>query len=122
MAKIVAVDDSVADLKLEESILSGAGHRVSICLNGEGIEALVAAEQPDLILLDVVMPQRNGYEILRKLRRDDSSKHIPVCIISSKDAPTDIEWGKRQGANDYLPKPYTPETLLGVVTRLTGGK
>ncbi|MFN3266167.1 MAG: response regulator transcription factor [Deinococcales bacterium] len=122
MAKIVAVDDSMADLKFAESILLGAGHRVALCINGEGVEALIAQEQPDVILLDVVMPQRNGYEILRKLRRDQVSKNIPICIISSKDQPTDIEWGKRQGATDYLPKPYTPDALLAVVTRLLTGK
>ncbi len=119
MAKIIAVDDSMADLKLAESILTNAAHRVALCLNGEGVEALIEQEQPDLILLDVVMPQRNGYEILRKIRRDPASKDIPVCIISSKDQPTDIEWGKRQGATDYLPKPYTPDLLLGMVARLT---
>jgi twitching motility two-component system response regulator PilH len=69
--------------------------------------------------MDVVMPSRNGYEILRKLRRDESTKNIPICILSSKQEPTDIEWGKRQGANDYLTKPYTPEALLGVVRNLT---
>ena len=119
MAKIIAVDDSMADLKFAESILTGAAHRVAMCINGEGVEALIEQEKPDLILLDVVMPQRNGYEILRKLRRDSSSKDIPVCIISSKDQPTDIEWGKRQGATDYLPKPYTADALLNMVARLT---
>jgi CheY-like chemotaxis protein len=121
MAKIIAVDDSMADLKLAESILVGAAHRVAMCINGEGVEALIEQEKPDLILLDVVMPQRNGYEILRKLRRQPSSKDIPVCIISSKDQPTDIEWGKRQGATDYLPKPYTADALLNMVARLTSG-
>ena len=119
MAKIIAVDDSMADLKLAESILVSAAHRVAMCINGEGVEALIEQEKPDLILLDVVMPQRNGYEILRKLRRDPNSKDIPVCIISSKDQPTDIEWGKRQGATDYLPKPYSADALLNMVTRLT---
>lgn len=121
MAKIIAVDDSMADLKLAESILVGAAHRVAMCINGEGVEALIEQEKPDLILLDVVMPQRNGYEILRKLRRDPNNKDLPVCIISSKDQPTDIEWGKRQGATDYLPKPYTADALLNMVARLTSG-
>ncbi len=122
MAKIIAVDDSMADLKLAESILLSAAHRVALCINGEGVEALIEAEQPDLILLDVVMPQRNGYEILRKIRRDPNSKDLAVCIISSKDQPTDIEWGKRQGATDYLPKPYTADALLNMVARLTTGR
>jgi CheY-like chemotaxis protein len=122
MAKIIAVDDSMADLKLAESFLLSAAHQVTLCLNGEGVEALIEQSKPDLILLDVVMPQRNGYEILRKIRRDANSKEIPVCIISSKDQATDIEWGKRQGASDYLPKPYTADALLNMVARLTNGK
>jgi twitching motility two-component system response regulator PilH len=119
MAKVIACDDSLAELKLVESVLSAAGHQIISCVNGEGVEALASTEQPDLILMDVVMPSRNGYEILRKLRRDESTKNIPICILSSKQEPTDIEWGKRQGANDYLTKPYTPEALLGVVRNLT---
>jgi twitching motility two-component system response regulator PilH len=119
MAKIIAVDDSLADLKLVASILGAAAHNVVLCVNGDGVEEMAVRETPDLILLDVVMPNRNGYEILRKLRRDNATKNIPVCIISSKQEPTDIEWGKRQGANDYLPKPYSPEVLVETVARLT---
>jgi CheY-like chemotaxis protein len=122
MAKIIAVDDSLADLKLVASILSGVSHNVVLCVNGDGVEEIASRENPDLILLDVVMPNRNGYEILRKLRRDDKTKNIPVCIVSSKQEPSDIEWGKRQGANGYLPKPYTPEALIGIVANFTDGK
>ncbi len=119
MAKVIACDDSLAELKLVESVLIGAGHQLISCVNGDDIETLASVIQPDLILLDVVMPTRNGYEILRKLRRDELTKNIPVCILSSKQEPTDIEWGKRQGANDYLTKPYTSEALLNVVRNLT---
>jgi CheY-like chemotaxis protein len=119
MAKVIACDDSLAELKVVESVLIGAGHQLIACVNGDDIETLASVIQPDLILLDVVMPTRNGYEILRKLRRDEATKNIPVCILSSKQEPTDIEWGKRQGANDYLTKPYTPEALLSVVRNLT---
>ena len=117
MAKIIAVDDSVADLKLVESIL-GNHHRVILCQDGTGIEDRVNHEKPDLILLDVVMPQRNGYEILRKLKRDASSKGIPIMVISSKNQPTDVEWGKRQGADAYVTKPYTPDALISAVNGL----
>lgn len=118
MAKIIAVDDSLADLKLVASILGGAHHNVVLCVNGDGVEEVAQRENPDLILMDVVMPNRNGYEILRKLRRDPATANIPVCIVSSKQEPSDIEWGKRQGAADYLPKPYTPEALIQTVARL----
>jgi CheY-like chemotaxis protein len=119
MAKVIVCDDSLAELKLVESVLVAGGHQAISCVNGDGVEALASSEQPDLIFLDVVMPTRNGYEILRKLRRDETTKNIPVCILSSKQEPTDIEWGKRQGANDYLTKPYTADALLGVVRNLT---
>jgi len=90
-----------------------------LCVNGDGVEEVAQRENPDLILMDVVMPNRNGYEILRKLRRDPATANIPVCIVSSKQEPSDIEWGTRQGAADYLPKPYTPEALIQTVARLT---
>jgi CheY-like chemotaxis protein len=119
MAKIIAVDDSLADLKLVASILGGVSHNVVLCVNGDGVEEIAQRENPDLILLDVVMPNRNGYEILRKLRRIAETKDIPVCIVSSKQEASDIEWGKRQGANGYLPKPYTPDDLIQTVASLT---
>jgi CheY-like chemotaxis protein len=121
MAKIIAVDDSVADLRLIESMLSSK-HRVLLCLNGEGLEEKTIAEKPDLILMDVVMPQRNGYEIMRKLKRDPATKDVPVIVVSSKGEVTDIEWGRRQGAMDYLPKPFTAEDLLSKINGVLGGR
>jgi twitching motility two-component system response regulator PilH len=84
----------------------------------ENVEQRIEAEKPDAILLDVVMPGRNGYEVLRSLRRNQATKDIPVLVISSKGQPTDIEWGRRQGANGYLTKPYTPESLRKAVQEL----
>jgi CheY-like chemotaxis protein len=121
MAKILAIDDSLAELKLITSILNSGPHNVLISVNGENAEEIAVREQPDLILLDVVMPLRSGYEILRKLRRDEQTKRIPVCMVSSKNATSDIEWAKRQGANEYLAKPYTPEALMSTVAALTVG-
>ncbi|GIW27095.1 MAG: hypothetical protein KatS3mg070_0458 [Meiothermus sp.] len=117
MAKLIAVDDSMADLKLIEQSLAPY-HQVVLYQGSENVEQHIEAEKPDAVLLDVVMPGRNGYEVLRSLRRSDSTKHIPVLIISSKSAPTDIEWGKRQGANGYLTKPYTPEALRKAVQEI----
>lgn len=117
MARLVAVDDSMADLKMIETTLAQA-HEVVLVHGSETAETKVEEVKPDLILLDVVMPGRNGYEVLRSLRRKDSTKNIPVLIISSKGEPTDIEWGRRQGANGYLVKPYTPEGLRKAVQDL----
>lgn len=117
MAKLIAVDDSLADLKMIESTLVGA-HQVVLYQGSENVEGRIEAEKPDAILLDVVMPGRNGYEVLRSLRRNDATRNIPVLVISSKSEPTDIEWGKRQGANGYLTKPYTPDALRKAIQEL----
>ena len=121
MAKIIAVDDSVADLRLIESMLS-TKHRVMLCLNGDGLEEKAVAEKPDLILMDVVMPNRNGYEIMRKLKRDPATKDVPVIVVSSKGEVTDVEWGRRQGASDYLPKPFNADDLLSKIQGVLGSR
>lgn len=116
MAKIMVVDDSPADLKFMQSVLAGS-HQVSAVEGGEQLEARVAAENPDLLLLDVVMPERNGYELLRALKRDERTRHVKVIFVSSKGGDTDVKWGLRQGAVDYVVKPYTPETVLSTISK-----
>jgi twitching motility two-component system response regulator PilH len=117
MAKVMVVDDAAADLKLMQTILESGGHQVISCQEGALLEDKVAAEQPTVLLLDLVMPTRNGYEVLRGLRKDVRTKGTRVIIVSSKNTETDIAWGKKQGADDYLPKPFTQEQLLAVVGR-----
>ena len=117
MAKITVIDDSKATLDMLAAILRSANHQVTAYLKGSDVELAIASEQPDLILLDIVMPERNGFEILRALRRNSSTKDIPVILVSSKDQATDIQWGKRQGANDYITKPFSPEGILSTVSQ-----
>jgi twitching motility two-component system response regulator PilH len=118
MAKVMVVDDAAADLKLMQSMLESGGHQVVAYQDGLQLEEKLAAEQPSVLLLDVVMPTRNGYEILRGLRKDDRTKGTRVIIVSSKNAESDVAWGKKQGADDYLPKPFTQDQLLAAVGRL----
>jgi DNA-binding response OmpR family regulator len=120
MAKVVIVDDAVSELKLMESILSGAGHDVLSYVDGERVEETVVAERPDVLLLDIVMPKRNGYEILRSLKKHDRTRATPVVVVSSKNGESDRLWGRRQGADGYLGKPFTPEQLLAAVARFAG--
>jgi twitching motility two-component system response regulator PilH len=115
MAKVMVVDDAYSELKLIESILRTAGHQVVTLIDGEALEERVTTEQPDVLLLDIVMPKRNGYEVLRGIRRDPRTKDTPVVFVSSKNQESDRLWGQRQGAADYLAKPFTAEQLLGVV-------
>lgn len=120
MARILIVDDSPADLKLMESILTSAQHQVSALTDPNAVEARVEAERPDVVLLDVVMPDRNGYEVLRGLKRNTATKDLPVVLVSSKNAETDVRWGLRQGAVDYVTKPYTSEQVLAAVRKAIG--
>jgi twitching motility two-component system response regulator PilH len=100
-----------------ESILKSAGHQVLSFTEGDQIEDKIAAERPDVVLLDIVMPKRNGYEILRGLRRNERTKETRVVVVSSKNQESDRAWGLRQGADEYLGKPFTPEQLLSAVRR-----
>ena len=123
MAKIVIVDDSTAELKLMETILTSSGAHTVIALNDPTVaEERILTEKPDLVMLDVVMPAKNGYEVLRGLKRNPSTKDIPVVLVSSKAADTDIRWGLRQGASEYVTKPYKPEQVLEAVQKVLAGK
>jgi twitching motility two-component system response regulator PilH len=117
MAKVMVVDDAMSDLKLMESILRGAGYQVVSYRDGERLEEKVLAERPDVLLLDIVMPNRNGYDVLRSLKKDVVTKPTPVVLVTSKNQSSDETWGRRQGADDYLGKPFTPEQLLSTVRR-----
>jgi len=117
MAKVMVVDDAVSELKLMESILKSAGHEVVSLMDGEALEDKLSSERPDVLLLDIVMPKRNGYEILRALRKDARTKTTPVVLVSSKNQESDRAWGKRQGADEYLGKPFTSDQLLTMVKR-----
>jgi twitching motility two-component system response regulator PilH len=117
MAKVMLVDDAYSELKLMESILKSAGHEVVSLLDGDALEDKLSTERPDVLLLDIVMPKRNGYEILRALRKDARTKTTPVVLVSSKNQESDRAWGKRQGADEYLGKPFTSDQLLTMVKR-----
>lgn len=117
MAKVMVVDDAYSELKLMESILRSAGYEVVSLMDGDALEDKLSTERPDVLLLDIVMPKRNGYEILRALRKDARTKTTPVVLVSSKNQESDRAWGKRQGADEYLGKPFTSDQLLTMVKR-----
>lgn len=117
MAKILIIDDSPADIRFMTEALKGTGHTVVSIDNSMSAEAAVEAERPDLALLDVVMPQRNGYETLRALKKLPAAAGMKVIFVSSKGSDTDLKWGLRQGAVDYLIKPYTPDQVTALLGR-----
>ena len=117
MAKVMVVDDAYSELQVMETILRSAGHDVVTYLDGDQLEEKIVKDRPDVVLLDIVMPKRNGFEVLRSLRKDDRTRQTRVVVVSSKNQESDRLWGQRQGAADYLAKPFTAEQLLGVVRR-----
>ena len=115
---VLVVDDSPTERHVLVELLSRNGYQVITAENGEeGIEK-AKSEQPDLVLMDVVMPGLNGYQATRTLTRDDATKHIPVIVCTSKGQETDKIWGLRQGAQDYMVKPINPEELLAKIAAL----
>ncbi|HEX5646680.1 MAG TPA: response regulator [Nitrospira sp.] len=120
MSKIVVVDDSYAESQLIESYLKAAKYAVVSFPNTDTLEDKLAAEQPDLIVMDVVMPGRNGFQACRDLKNDERFKNIPIVLCTSKGNESDKFWGKQQGANGYVVKPFTPEDLMQAVQQLLG--
>ena len=116
--KILVIDDSPTERHVLVEILNKGGYDIITAESGEeGIET-ARAEQPDLILMDVVMPGLNGYQATRTLTRDESTKHIPVIVCTSKGQETDKIWGLRQGAHDYMTKPINGDELLMKIAAL----
>jgi twitching motility two-component system response regulator PilH len=111
MAKVMVVDDAYSELKMMEGILKSAG--LDVCFpDGDYLEERMIQERPDVLLPDIVMPNRKGYEVLRSLKRDERTKGTPVVLVSSKNQESDRVWGRRQGADEYLGKPFTAEQLV----------
>jgi len=118
MSRILVIDDSPTELHIITKMLERNGHQIITADDGDkGIE-VAKAEKPDLIIMDVVMPNLNGFKATRSLSRDGETKDIPVVILSSKSMPTDKLWGEKQGAKDYLFKPVDESTLMQTITRL----
>jgi len=120
MSKIMIVDDSYAELQLIESYLKAAQHTVVSFSNTDQLEDKVASEKPDLIVMDVVMPGRNGFQACRDLKNDERFKGIPIVLCTSKGNESDKFWGQQQGANGHVVKPFKSEELLQAVKRALG--
>jgi twitching motility two-component system response regulator PilH len=115
--KVLVVDDSQAEIRLLQSVLQQGGfHSVAIS-DPTKVEETIEEERPSVILLDVVMPQRNGFQVCRDLKSQGAYSGIPVIMVTSKSAPSDRYWGEQQGANGYVAKPFTPEELINAVKR-----
>jgi len=118
MSTILVVDDSPTALKLVSQTLATAGHHIITASDGE--EAVVKATDahPDLMILDVVMPHKNGYQVCRQLKNDAKTHDIKIILLTIQNQQADHLWGMHQGADAYLAKPLHEAELLATVARL----
>ncbi|HSR66071.1 MAG TPA: response regulator [Xanthomonadaceae bacterium] len=120
MARILIVDDSPSQLMGIRRIVEKLGHEALTAEDGAaGVEA-AKREIPDLILMDVVMPNLNGFQATRSITREPTTRHIPVILVTTKDQDTDRVWGMRQGARAYLTKPFSESELAEIITSHVG--
>ncbi len=116
MTQIMIVDDSPTDTYLLQAMLERNGYQTLTAVNGnEGVE-VARLIKPDLILMDVVMPEMNGFQALRLLVSDPETALIPVILVTRKDQKVDRAWGMRQGARNYVTKPVNEGVLLSTIS------
>jgi twitching motility two-component system response regulator PilH len=118
--KILVVDDSKTELHHLSELLGKRGYTVRTAENGEEALRRLAEEKPDLVLMDVVMPGQNGFQLTRAITRDPRWADVPVIMCTSKNQETDKVWGMRQGAKDYIVKPVNAEELLTKIRAFDG--
>lgn len=116
--KVLVVDDSKTELMFLTDLLQKQGLQVRCAENGEQALRSLAEERPDLILMDVVMPGQNGFQLTRAITRDPQYAGVPIIMCTSKSQETDRVWGLRQGARAYLTKPVDPAQLQAQIAAL----
>jgi twitching motility two-component system response regulator PilH len=122
MSTILIVEDSIVQREMMTDLLKANGLEVTHASDGaEALEAIHKAP-PDLVVLDIVMPRMNGYELCRRLKSDPKTQNVPVVMCSSKGEEFDRYWGMKQGADAYIAKPFQSIELLGTVKQLLRGQ
>jgi len=114
---VLVVDDSPTDRQLATTLLQKQGYAVTTAVDGEDALLKIAADRPPCIVLDIILPKMNGYQVLRKLKGAPETRDIKVILVSSKSQDSDRFWGLKQGADDYIAKPYPDDALLAAVAR-----
>ncbi|MCM2253239.1 MAG: response regulator [Ramlibacter sp.] len=112
LRRVLIIDDALADRTHLERIVSEAGHTPLLADSGvQGIER-AKRDKPDLILMDVNMPEMDGFAATRKLKADEATRHIPVVFVTSKNQRAEMAWGQMLGARGYVTKPYSREQIV----------
>jgi CheY-like chemotaxis protein len=119
--RILVADDEVYILHILEFSLNLEGYEVVSATSGAEALTKIAHEHPDLVVLDVLMPEIDGHEVCRRLKSDERTREIPVIFLSAKDTPADQEIGLRLGADAYITKPFSPQRLIDTIQGLLDG-
>ena len=120
--KVLVADDEPHILRVVKDKLTNAGFVVVTAVNGEEALALALQEKPDLILLDVMMPKMNGFEVCRSLRAEAAFVQTPILLLTARGQDLDRQMGLDAGANEYITKPFSPRQLLQTVQEKLGIK
>lgn len=117
MIKVLIVDDSPAQVFSLKKLIENWGHEALTAENGAQALQIARQEQPNVILMDIVMPGMSGFQATRKLSKDKTTHNIPVIFVSKKDDETDLIWGMRQGATAFITKPVDPQELFAAISK-----
>ncbi len=115
MQKILVVDDSPTALRLTRDALAESGFDAVTARDGEEALEVAAKEHPSLVVLDIVLPKKNGFQVCRQLKTDPATSDMKVILLSSKNQETDRFWGMKQGADGYITKPYDLDQLVSSI-------
>ena len=115
--KILVVDDQVDLVETMKFALELEGYKVVVSYNGEDALNQARRESPDLILLDIMLPKLDGYKVCRLLKFDERYKHIPILMLTAKTQERDKLTGQETGADEYIPKPFDIEELMGKIKK-----
>ena len=115
---ILVADDSPTELKLVLSALGKKGYQIVTATDGDGAIEEAKKHNPRLAIFDIIIPGKNGFQVTRALKTDAETSSMKVLLLSSKDQDSDKFWGMKQGADEYLTKPFDEDALLAAVARL----
>jgi twitching motility two-component system response regulator PilH len=118
MKKVLVVEDSPPQREMIATLLKDSGLSVISAIDGQEALEQIQNSCPDLVVMDIVMPRMNGYELCRKIKTDPKTEKVPVVMCSSKGEEFDRYWGMRQGADAYIAKPFQPQELVSTVKQL----
>ena len=118
--KVLVVDDEIYIVHILDFSLGMEGYEVITALDGEQALERLEADKPDMIVLDIMMPKLDGYEVCRSIKSNPATRHIPVILLSAKGRNVDQKMGFDVGADDYITKPFSPRKLVERINQLLG--